>query len=534
MKRENLSNYIGLALLLACFGIALFRIASRPDARPEDGTERIRFAHWQLEGGLREAFDHLAREYEALHPGVKVEQVAIPERTYAQWTRTQLVGGTITEIVQLGQASSDDEVLARFFVPLTEYTEQPNPYNVGTELEGVPLRDTILDGMLGDASYRQNLLEYYGIPVSMFTVRMFYNETLWKSLLGDTPPPQDYESFIKVCQRVREVSQETGRSVIPIAGSKSNAPPLLSYLFASQTQRLNQKLDVQKNMRPAVTEIGLSLLAGKWNLDDPAYTSGLQLVREAASYFQPGYSTLARDDASFYFLQGRALMIATGSWDSPSFRAQADFKIGVFSLPIPTADHPQYGKYMLGRGSEAETGTGLAFGIPKQTKNFDRALDFLHFLSSRKGNATFSRISGWLPSVVGVEPAESVRPFIPVTDGYIGGFGYDLRFGGANAARVTTTANDQLVGQNGSVEAFKDAIRVPIRNALRQDYERHLQVTQRNILRQDALILAQEMLLHHPGAPASAKRKLNEFYESQSKLESTCAWTRHELDRIKD
>jgi len=531
MKRENLANYVGLFLLLVCFGVAVFRIALRPSGGSEEGVEHIRFAHWQLEGGLREAFDQLAREYEALHPGVKVEQVAIPVRTFPQWTRTQLIGETITELVQIGRGT-DDEVFARFFVPLSDHVEQPNPYNAGTELEGVPLRDTILDGMQGSLNYRANLLEYYGVPVSMFTVRMFYNRTLWRTMLGDLPPPSSYDEFLSLCERVRTISRETGRAVIPVAGSKDNAPLLLERLFSSQVQRLHQELDPQKNMRPVVTEIALSLLQGRWSVDDPSYASGLEIMREAAAYFQPGYSTLARDDATFHFLQSRALMIATGSWDSPSFREQADFEIGVFTLPVPAPEHPRYGPYTLGRGSEAETGTGLSFGIPKQTKNFARALDFLHFLSSKKGNTTFSRVSGWLPAVVGVEPPDHVKPFLPVTDGYVQGFSFQMKMDGGNAARVITNAENLLVGPAGSVQAFQDAVREPLKGGIRQDLERSNHLTTLNTNRQDALLLAYEMLNARSDPPAGAARKIDEIHELQSKLEATTAWTEHELGRL--
>jgi raffinose/stachyose/melibiose transport system substrate-binding protein len=255
-------------------------------------------------------------------------------------------------------------------------------------------------------------------------------------------------------------------------------------------------------------------------------------MREAAAYFQPGYSTLARDDASFYFLQNRALMIATGSWDSPSFRAQADFEIGVFSLPLPTPDHPRFGQHMLGRASEAETGTGLSFGIPKNTKNFSRALDFLQFLASRPGNATFSRVSGWLPSVVGVEPADYVQPFLPETDGYVDGFASNFPFGGNNASRVISSNNNILVGRTGSVQAFKDAIRQPLMEAIQQDLARYIHITSLNLNRQDAVVLAYEMLATHPDAPASVARKINEIRESQGKLEASTAWMQHELIRL--
>ncbi len=526
MKRENLLNLIGLALLLACFALALQRIASRPSEEDDDGLERIRFAHWQLEGGLREAFDQLAREYEALHPGVIVEQVAIPERTYQQWVRTQLIGETITEIVQLGKGS-DDEMLARFFTPLTNYADQPNPYNQGTELADRPLRETILDGMQGDSSYRPGLLEYYGVPVSMFTVRMFYNRTLWRTLFGDRPTPANYDEFIQLCADVEAIRAETGRNLIPIAGSKDNAPALLNSLFSSQTQRLNQRLDRFRNLRPAAVEIGLYLLRGDWSLDDPDYVSGLTILREAAASFQSGYTQLSREDASFYFLQKRALMIATGSWDSPTFRSQADFDIGVFSIPLPTPEHPRFGSGVLGRPAEAETGTGLSFGVPRNTKNVERAVDFLRFLASKPGNTTFSRVSGWLPSVVGVTPDEHVQPFLPTGSGVINGFepAFFMPFG--NTLRIFTNENNALVGPAGSVENYLNRVRGPKFNAVRQDLGRSLQNNAININRQDVVLAA---LLAAEAEDAAAKR--SELFEAQNKIEAANAWTALELETL--
>lgn len=523
MKRENLLNFIGLALLLICFGIALQRIATRPGDKTEDGIERIRFSHWQLEGGLREAFDQLAREYESLHPGVKIEQVAIPERTYPQWLRTQLVGETITEIVQLGKGS-DDEMLARFFTPLTDYADSPNPYNAGTELADRPLRDTILDGMQGEFSYRANLLDYYGIPVSMFTVRMFYNRTLWRNLFGDRPTPANYDEFIALCADVQTIRNQTGRNLIAIAGSQYNAPALLNRFFSSQTQHLNQRIDRFRNLRTTPTDIGIALLRGDWTIDDPGYTSGLTILREAAASFQPGYTQISRDDASFYFLQSSALMITTGSWDSPTFRSQADFDIGVFNLPIPQTDHPRFGAGVIGRPSESDTGTGLSFGIPRQTKNFDRAIDFLRFLASKPGNTTFTRVSGWLPSVVGVEAPEYVKPFLPESSGYVNGFDPSFAMPFGNTNRIVINDMNTLVGIGGSVEAYKDKIRAPLLSAVEQDIRRSIQNSNMNLNRQDVVLAA----LAATGSDNN-RSKLSELLEAQNKIEAANAWMNLEL-----
>ena len=175
MKRERLLNTIGFALLAACFIVALVRVFNRNAEEAQPGTITIRFAHWQLESGLRDAFDEVARKYMEAHPGIRVEQLAIPERTYAQYYRTQLIGATAPDIFAIG-FGNNDEILARFFTPLTPWLERPNPFNVGTELEGIPWRDTFIDGL--NSKYNQNLLDYYMISTAMFTIRVYYNKTL--------------------------------------------------------------------------------------------------------------------------------------------------------------------------------------------------------------------------------------------------------------------------------------------------------------------------------------------------------------------
>ena len=96
----------------------------------------IRLAHRQLEGGVREALDALAREHEKGNPGVRIKQIPIPERIYSNWLLTQLVGGTAPNIIQIGMGSTDER-LARYFLPLTDLAKAPNPHNAGADLDGV-------------------------------------------------------------------------------------------------------------------------------------------------------------------------------------------------------------------------------------------------------------------------------------------------------------------------------------------------------------------------------------------------------------
>lgn len=530
MNREKISTYVGLTLLMVCFTIALVRVFHRDQGSSgADGRTVIRFAHWQLESGLREAMEVLAEDYEKLHPDVDIQQIAIPERIYAQWLRTQLVGGTASDIIELG-TGMDDEMAARFFLPLSQEVEQTNPYNAGTPLADTAWRETFVDGMVSGWNFRPSLLEYYGVPLSMFTIRVYYNEHLWKRIFGNEPPPQDYDGFVRTCQRVNEYAAATGKPIIPIAGSKANGPMLIDRLFSSQTQKLMQEIAPTASLGANNTDIGVRFLQGAWTVDTPAYVDALRISREVGQLMQPGYASLGREDATFYFVQGRALMITTGSWDSPSFRAQAPFPIKVINIPVPSSDHPRYGHNVIGEISESETSTGLSFGITRNSPHPDVALDFLRFITSRPGNTTFSRVSGWLPSVVGVTPAEELVPFIPRTEGYLGGFTVSLNTIGANTLRVTNAANNRLVGATGSVEQFQDAMRAGLKQEVRADLERAAKSALVNINRQDVFAAAQLMLgTLDPARAEQAELKLSQIREGQASQEANRAWIELEL-----
>ena len=531
MKRENYLNLIGFCMLGAAFLFALIRVFGFDDRATADGRAVLRFAHWQLEGGLRDAFEQLARDYERLHPDVRVEQLAIPERTYAQWIKTQLVGGTTPDIVQLGRGT-DTETVARYFVPLGDAVEQPNPYNAGTPLAETPWRDTILDGMAASPSYYADLLENYGAPVSMFTVRVYYNRDLWRRILGDTPPPRTYDEFLAVFPRVEDFNRRTGRTVLPIAGSRSNAPMLINAYMQNQTQRLVQDRVAGPALRANGPELGLALLSGDWTLRDPAYLDALDIARTLALRMPPGFMQLGREDASFYFIQGRALMITTGSWDSPSFRSQVEFDLGVFQAPLPTAEHPRYGRNLQGRSSEAEVGTGLVFGITRQSASAERALDFLRFLASQPHNTRFTELSGWLPSVVGVVPPSDIEPFLPEPDGYVPGFDFSLSQIGPDTVRTIETASNRLFSPHGSVEDFVSVLEDRLPAGVKSDLRRVLRNGQGSLARQDIALLGWFSLGVHDPSDSIIADKITRLLEAQNSLETSRAWLDAKLNQL--
>lgn len=469
---QKVLNIIGIGLLAACFVVSLGRIAMLQFGdRTKDGEKvvEIRLAHWQLEGGVRAAIDAMAGEYMKLHPGVRIRQIPIPERIYRNWLITQLVGGTAPDIIQIGIGISDER-LARFFVPLTELSQLPNPYNKGTELENIPLRDTFIDGMQG--GFNASLLEYFGVPISGHSVRMFFNLDLLEEITGSRELPATYDELMELTAKVHQFSREKGRSIIPIAGSRYNSPLLMNALFVSQTQQKLRDLGPAGTLVEVPSRTTEALVDGEWGLDSPAVRSGLELMREIALEMQPGFMQVTRDDASFYFVQGRALVIVTGSWDATSIAQQASFPFAATQIPLPSRQHPRFGKYVVGPFTEAGAVAGVSFGLTRDSKNPEVASDFLLFLAAQSTNQLFANTSKWLPSIVGVEPTRESKVFQLRSEGYSPGFPLVGTGNRPDTSRLLNNNFHHLIGPGGGVEKYVQTIQPQLLPTLLVDLKR--------------------------------------------------------------
>jgi len=477
MDREKLLNTIGFGLLAVAFIFASIRMVETSLKKIDPNAKRIIIAHWQLEVGLREAFDALAQEYRKLHPEVEIIQLPVPENIYTNWLITKLVGEEAPDLIQLGFGINNDR-LARFFVPLTQYVDQPNPYNKGTDLENVPWRNTFLDGLLG--GYNSDLLEYYGVGLSLHTVRFFYNRDVFEQIRGkDAQFPSDYNDFLQLCHEVVQFAEQRGKKMIPIAGAQFNSMWLANRLATIMTQQLLPVVDKTNTL--TVNSYGLisSYLEGNFSVRDPAIQAFLNIMRDVGSQMTPGFMSLRREDSSFAFIQQRAFCVLSGSWDIPTLKSQAEkfFRVGTAKIPIPRPDDPKYGRFVLGPVSEANIYTANNFGITRQSKNFDVALDFLRFITSRRGTELFSETSSWLPSTVGAKVPERILDFVPELDGHVPGPVL------INIGADTKTAFDQLfyniMSPGNGVEAFTTMMEERMKKSVPSDAKRLLTSTKR-------------------------------------------------------
>lgn len=433
-------NYVGVALLLLAYAISVANTLRVRSIEMDASVPTIRICHWQLEHGVRDAIDTLAREYEKQFyertgKRIRIIQNPITERAYRQYVTTQCIGGTAPDLIQYG-SKLDMRFMSRYFIPLSEIVRKPNPYNTGTDMDGTPWIDTFRDGL--NAALDEDGVEYLGIGFSAFTQRLFYNRTIIRKATGTPDVPRGFREFIATCETLMKWAKREGKDdFVPIAGGEYQIPQFLGKFRNAVTLHYAFEKDVDYDGQVTGYETLFAYLKGKHNFSDPAFRALNEMIRATTNFFAPGFTQMQREDAVFRFTQGNAAFIASGSWDAMTLIHQSDFEVGVVDLPIPTRADPEYGHLVSGPTKE-ELGTGFLLGLtnfydnkipgwedlpgfpPGAVRKIDVTIDFLHFMTTRENNQRFNRICNWIPVIRGARPLPVLEAFMPDEEGYWG------------------------------------------------------------------------------------------------------------------
>ncbi|MDR1280960.1 MAG: extracellular solute-binding protein [Opitutaceae bacterium] len=476
---------------MAAVGVSFWQVLSRIHGRAsgaDASSVTLRIGHWLLQEGMRESFDEAARAYEELRPDVRVEQVAVPVRIWPAWVRTQLVGGTAPDI--LGMNGLNEEYINRYFLPLADAANEPNRWNTGTSLEGLPWGETFVDGLASMLERVPTTGELQSVMLQLNTSRLFYNRQLLRAVTGSDEPPSDYAALRALGGRVADYNARTGRNLVTIASCGPYAEYLFARLLPSQTQKLAIALSPMQTFTLTPAEQARALLGGRIDYATPELRSALALLRDVSTLMPPGFYQLQRDDALFAFLQGNALMIFAGAWDYAVFARNRNFDVGICPLPAPSIDDPDYGRFVLGPRAETEGSPEATFGVVRSSPHSAIAIDFLRFLTSHRMARMFADNTYRTSAIRDVPPPEHAAGLAAVLDGEVPGFRPDfpVTFGGGRASHVFRSNLHRLLGQRGDPDGFVETLNRETPAALRSDMERHARQTLRNVRQLDARI----------------------------------------------
>lgn len=291
--------------------------------------------------------------------------------------------------------------------------------------------------------------------------------------LQDDSIPQSLGELVLYCFAIQAYSESHDRSyLVPVAGSKYAANDIAQ---AYRTSFFNYGWD-QFTLETGTTLSGVEALAafeeGLWDFNSPNVVEYFNLTRIFAEFYPTGFLGLDREQAQRRFVLGQAAIIYTGAWDAPGIFSGAKnrdnpedaFEIAIAAPPLPR-ENERWAEYVPFRISEADVRGGVPFAINQQSPHFDRALNFLQFLTSHRVNEAFNKKSGWLPVIDGAEASDLIADFSPKAEGLPKNLSISLWSGLPSSITNTWTANLKLYMTGDiSYEEFSEKVRDVLAN----------------------------------------------------------------------
>ncbi len=516
MKRKNPGKRWGMIICVVSYLVAVWWVFTKSTPLTADREITIRIAHWQIELGPPDGIQAAIDRYEELNPNVRVKQLLVPGGVYRQWMRANFAGNSAPDLVEYGAGLAGlSDLPVRYFEPLTEELLAPNPYNEGTELEGLPWMKTFLDELMEQRMNSPEPGQYYAVTLAQGSERLFVNRDLLAEVTGSSERVEDFAAMREIFQQTAAYAKAEGRMIKPFSGSKDNTVWMMQFFMKGIANKLSQRLDNYGLLSLPMWQTQWKYLNGEWDFHDPAFLDGFKLLSEVEQQMRPGYMGFLRDDAVRQFLGREVLFLFAGTWDATTLRRLADFPVDTWRCPQPSISDPVVGKHMLGHYADGTSITGIAFYLNKRSEQKEAAIDFLRFLTSYEGNKLFTDHSGWPPSVKTVPVAPEIASFLSPEDGYMY-YGPNFSIGGGTRDLFRKNLH-WLNGPEGSVEKLAAALDEQMPEVVRSALAVHERSARWAALPQDARIVAYGGLRSgEPGEPIAVRQERLEAAQNLS------------------
>jgi raffinose/stachyose/melibiose transport system substrate-binding protein len=420
-------SFLGLAGAAA--GAALLP-ACRNKEGSSSGAKTIQWWHIQNTDPMLSVWAGLARDFEAAHPGVKVEITPLENEA--------------------------------FKAKLTTVTQAGNPPDLFHSWGGGVLEQQVGAGLVkeiaGDAaSFLSNVSpngvklyqiggKQYGTPYELGMVGFWYNKELFAKA-GVNGTPKTWGELLGVVRQLKAAG------IVPIAlagGDKWPAHFYWAYLALRQG---------------GVASMTQAAKTGAF--DAPVFvTAGAKLVELVElEPFQPGFlgaKYMANDGQSALMGNGQTAMELMGQWAPTIEAAYSTDKKGIGAklgfFPFPALEG--------GTGSPAEVlGGANGFAVGKNAP--PEVFEFLKFLLSPDSQRKAAAVGGVLPVTAGAESALEDPNLKLVHDALKNATGFQLYLDQAYPPAIGQQVNDsvaELVARSASPQAVVQAIAKTAKN----------------------------------------------------------------------
>lgn len=411
MRRNKIT--VGLIMLVA----VLFLSAAIGQSAQLAGTIRVLLSAYygpaakSVEGKSCGELPRIAKDYENLHPGVKVKVVKMPELgagEMVQWIVTQCTGGIAPEIMKVKNAWGYQFRENNWFIDFLPYLQEPNPYVEGNQKwwnQFIPQTTNYkiqADGKL------------YALPIDLTATAICYNKEIFKEV-GVEPNPLIWKEWMEDHKKIQAAGY------IPMIIDISSVPKFgdhREWIFASLIDGtcrdiIDNKLDVLRaDGFVDSEEVCRGVKKGIYNLTEPQQHDWLRITKEWAKFWQLGFASPGEHER--LWRTGKAAMIWQGVnvLVEYKFDPLRKFEYGTFWLPRITKETSQWGTGKQMRPIGGATCTEIAItNSAMKAGTVDVCIDFLRFLTKPENlEPMIKERASFGSNVFGVEASSMIEP----------------------------------------------------------------------------------------------------------------------------
>ena len=354
---------------------------------------------------LREVAD----EYEAAHPGIKIEFIDEEFKDYTQTVRVKAAAGEMFDVFWGQWAELNNTFPKGIAEDLTEYFDKPNPYITDKPTWREAMNLTVV------SETRSPDGKSYNINGDYVATAFFYNKDLFEKA-GISQAPTSWSELIAATQQLKAAG----------ITAMSQAPDydwfqrhFLSDFYAKEYETIAAFDD-----SPGVSSLdqSVAIVKGMLNTSDERFMGWWPLFKSLTDNWKPDHlssdpgvvGSSARND----FLAGKTAIFYDGSWLPENAKdANVAFELGSFNFPVLTqADTP----YTTGEDvSGAVGGPNAAFQFAVATKEAnatmkeegkkEAVIDWLQFLGTPANVEKIVNEHGtFVPTWPDTKPSESM------------------------------------------------------------------------------------------------------------------------------
>jgi len=211
----------------------------------------------------------------------------------------------------------------------------------------------------------------YSVPVNIHRANvLWYNTKMLKDIGAE--PPKTWDEFLTVAEKLK------AKGIPAIAIAESGAG------FAAQVF----ETVLIENMGPEKFQ---GLFNGKTSWDDPAFKKSLETFKKVLSYANPDYLSVSWGDVNDLIINGKVAMMMQGDW-TPGVLWSKGFK--------------DFGWRAAPGNDGIVQMLSDSFGLPKNVKNREAAVNFLRMVGSKDGQDAFNPPKGSIPARTDADPSK--------------------------------------------------------------------------------------------------------------------------------